>query len=152
MPVPDAIPYRATEGRPGWRTGTRQAAEGRVHGCNIPARPRTHSMNRQSRSVTRAATLITDAGGRTTPARRAVLEILLAAKQALNHQEIEQSLRKRGSPCDRVTLYRVLEWLVSHRLAHKIVGDDRVWRFNTVHNDLEAHPHFQCTHCRQVYC
>lgn len=109
-------------------------------------------MNRQIRSATNTATLIADVGGRTTPARRAVLEVLLAAKQALNHQEIEQSLRTRGSPCDRVTLYRVLEWLVSHRLAHKIVGDDRVWRFNTVHNDREAHPHFQCTHCRQVYC
>lgn len=109
-------------------------------------------MNRQSRSVTRAATLIAGVGGRTTPARRAVLEVLLAAKQALNHQEIEQSLRTRGSPCDRVTVYRVLEWLVSHRLAHKIVGDDRVWRFNAVHDDEATHPHFQCTHCRQVYC
>jgi Fur family ferric uptake transcriptional regulator len=109
-------------------------------------------MKRRSQSATRGAPLITAAGGRATPARQAVLEVLLAADKALSHQEIEQALENEGSRCDRVTLYRVLEWLVSKRLAHKVVGDDRLWRFNTVRDDLGSHPHFQCTHCRQVYC
>jgi Fur family ferric uptake transcriptional regulator len=91
-------------------------------------------------------------GERGTPAREAVLDILLAAPAALTHQEIEHAARGRGLMADRVTLYRVLDWLVAKGLAHKIAGEDRVWRFNAVDQEGHGHAHFHCTGCGQVYC
>lgn len=91
-------------------------------------------------------------GARGTPARVAVLDILLAAPAALTHQEIEHAARDRGLAADRVTLYRVLDWLVAKGLAHKIAGEDRVWRFNAMDQEGHGHAHFHCTGCGQVFC
>ena len=96
--------------------------------------------------------LLAKAGARITPAREAVLDILLAAPRALSHLEVEQAARERGLNADRVTLYRVLDWLVTQRIAHKIEGRDRVWRFNAVVEDDHAHAHFHCTRCGRVFC
>lgn len=90
--------------------------------------------------------------GRVTPARVRVLGLLLAADSALTHAELEARL----AGVDRVTLYRVLEWLVQHGLVHRIAGDDRVWRFSAtpgagVHNGHE-HAHFHCEGCGRTYC
>ncbi len=94
-------------------------------------------------------------GGRLTPARSRVLEALLAAPRALTHGELEQQLAA-PDPLDRVTLYRVLDWLVQEGLAHKIAGEDRVWRFNASlsENPTRAHhhAHFRCTRCGRVFC
>ncbi len=89
--------------------------------------------------------------GRTTPARVRVLEVLLAAPHALTRAEVEARLEADACP-DRVTLYRVLDWLVSRGLAHKIAGDDRAWRFNAVDREDHSHAHFRCTRCGQVFC
>lgn len=94
------------------------------------------------------------AGQRPTPARCTVLATLLAAERALTHIEIGDRLGE-GGQINRVTLYRVLEWLVQHRLAHKIAGEDRVWRFNAFPPEEEAshrHAHFQCSRCSNVTC
>lgn len=87
--------------------------------------------------------------GRATPARQQVLQTLLAASHALSHGEIEDIL---GGGLDRVTLYRVLDWLVGQGLAHKIAGEDRIWRFNAVGEGEHSHAHFRCTTCGQVFC
>lgn len=101
--------------------------------------------------MTSLATSLVQSRGRATPARVRVLEALLATPHALSHAEIEASLGAGVCP-DRVTLYRVLDWLVSNGLAHKIAGDDRVWRFNAVAPDNHGHAHFHCSRCGQVYC
>lgn len=95
-----------------------------------------------------------DVGARATPAREHVLDILLAAQSALSHQEIEIAARVQGQDLDRVTLYRVLDWLVTQGLAHKIEGRDRVWRFNAVQvtETEHGHAHFHCTRCGKVFC
>jgi Fur family ferric uptake transcriptional regulator len=93
--------------------------------------------------------------GRPTPARVRVLDALLAAPNALTHSQLESLLADSG-PLDRVTLYRVLEWLVDQGLAHKIAGEDRVWRFSAVaagaHAVSHEHAHFQCTGCGKLFC
>ena len=53
---------------------------------------------------------------------------------------------------DRVTLYRVLDWLVAQGLAHRIAGLDRVWRYSIAADAHEGHAHFQCNHCGKVVC
>ena len=70
-------------------------------------------------------------GVRITPARAAVFKLLHESERALSHQEIESGLG-RANPLDRVTVYRVLDWLVEQGLAHKVAGLDRVWRFSII--------------------
>ena len=94
-------------------------------------------------------------GARATRARIDVLATLIAAQRALTHHEIEAWLEQRRD-IDRVTLYRVLDWLTAQGLAHKHSGDDRVWRFSiTGPGDASgghAHAHFQCSDCGKVIC
>ncbi len=99
-----------------------------------------------------AQDLIRKTGARVTNARIEILALLLKAESALSHAEIE-TLLPQAAGIDRVTVYRVLDWLTGEGLAHKISGDDRVWRFNTAadthgHN----HAHFKCTCCQSVIC
>jgi Fur family transcriptional regulator, ferric uptake regulator len=101
----------------------------------------------------RAGDLLRAAEGRLTPARLAVLEILLDSAAALSHHDIEDAIEQRGLDVDRVTLYRVLDWLVERDLAHRIAAEDRVWRFNAVDRvHGSEHAHFHCTRCGQIVC
>lgn len=101
----------------------------------------------------RARALLTAAEGRITSARLAVLQILLGSAAALSHHEIERAIEEHGLEVDRVTLYRVLDWLVERDLAHRIAAEDRVWRFNAA-DPLQAgeHAHFHCIRCGQIIC
>lgn len=113
---------------------------------------------RKIHPTSRARELLQAADGRATPARLAVLEILLASAAALSHHEIEEAVAGRGLDVDRVTLYRVLDWLIEQDLAHRIAAEDRVWRFNAVDHMAVDHPkavehmHFHCTRCGQIFC
>ena len=107
-------------------------------------------MSKSNRSSEDALDMIRKGGLRATAARVSVLNVLLSADHALSHSEIEQAVEKTHDMIERVTLYRVLDWLVNNKFAHKVVGADRVWRFNAT---LTAdHAHFNCTHCGQIYC
>jgi Fur family ferric uptake transcriptional regulator len=101
-----------------------------------------------------AERLLRQTAARITPARRAVLAQLLGASGAMSHAEVEHQLSLKTGPVDRVTVYRVLEWLTDQQLAHKIAGEDRVWRFNAALDNSQAHQHahFKCQRCQQVFC
>jgi Fur family ferric uptake transcriptional regulator len=102
----------------------------------------------------RADALVRRTGARVTRQRVEVLTILLAARRALTHHEVERQVN-RALGIDRVTVYRVLEWLTAHHLAHKIAGDDRIWRFNAAGDEpgrSPAHAHFKCNGCGEVIC
>ena len=124
---------------------------------NLNARQRhfcyDNAMNQATLTQQTAANLLKTTGGRATQARLLVLGILLEATAALSHWEIEQQAHIRGLAADRVTLYRVLDWLVEQGLAHKIMGADRTWRYNA-HAELNhaQHAHFHCQSCQQVFC
>lgn len=98
------------------------------------------------------ARLIADRGGRVTRTRTAVLAVLFEAGRPISHDEVGEALDGLGVPHDRVTLYRTLDWLVSHELAHKVAGPDRAWRFNAVGDEAHQHAHFQCERCGKVFC
>lgn len=120
----------------------------------------TPSFEDQARQLLRAA------GARVTTPRTQVLSAMLRVRQdqrstvqALSHQEVADQLDQSSGQelPDRVTLYRILEWLVEQGLAHKMAGEDRVYRFSL--NDTAAdpqrepgHAHFQCLHCHRMYC
>lgn len=96
--------------------------------------------------------IIQDAGLRPTANRLLVLETLLKASNPLTHQELLNELSS-AEDFDRVTLYRVLDWLLAHGIVHKIAGDNRAWRFqlNTTESS-HRHAHFTCTQCGKTFC
>ncbi|MCC7487446.1 MAG: transcriptional repressor [Burkholderiales bacterium] len=113
------------------------------------ARPRRHPV-RPPADVAREA--IRASGARLTRQRTRVLSVLLSAERALTHHELERRL-ERGPGIDRVTLYRALEWLTRQGLAHRIAGENRVWRFTaTTDGRSPAHAHFECGGCGAVLC
>ena len=101
-----------------------------------------------------ARRLVKESGGRNTEARRNVLACLIVAGRALSHSEIETQLA--DADLDRVTLYRVLEWLVEQSLAHRVgglSGFDRAMRFAFSRPERRsAHAHFQCVQCGTTMC
>lgn len=95
------------------------------------------------------------AGSRVTPARVRVLGMLQAAPGPQSHAEIEEGLAAETLPgIDRVTLYRVLDWLCEAGLAHKAADARGVFRFSAAQPNVEhaAHVHFRCTGCGGVFC
>ncbi|MDB5922640.1 MAG: transcriptional repressor [Betaproteobacteria bacterium] len=99
-----------------------------------------------------AEAMIRESGARVTRARVEVLAVLLKAERALSHHDVERRLN-RSLGVDRVTVYRVLDWLSGCGLAHKIAGEDRISRYNAAeHAHSRAHAHFQCGRCGTVVC
>jgi Fur family ferric uptake transcriptional regulator len=97
------------------------------------------------------AAQIRSAGARATPARIRVLQLLGAASAAMTHHDVEAAL---GAPTlDRVTLYRVLDWLAEAGLAHKSTDARGVFRFSgAAPGEHTAHAHFSCEKCGRVFC
>lgn len=91
-------------------------------------------------------------GQRVTAARLATLSALLASQNALSHHDVEAKLGECDEHFNRVTLYRILEWLVAQGLAHKVAGEDRSWRFSAILDENQEHPHFHCLCCGSVLC
>lgn len=99
--------------------------------------------------------MIRATGARVTYARVQVLSVLLSAKLPLSHSDIETELTTKASiKIDRVTLYRVLDWLVEMDLAHKAANTRGVLTFSAIEVDSEheAHMHFRCNDCDDVIC
>lgn len=99
-----------------------------------------------------AKRLIEQAGLRPTDARMAVLNVLITAKTALSHTEVIERL-STAFPFDRVTIYRVLEWLTEAHMIHRIPSDDRAIKFQaSLPNASHQHAHLHCTQCHKIIC
>lgn len=113
-------------------------------------------MNRRgSKSSADATAKIRAIGQRATPGRVRVLSLLGTVPRGLTHQDIETALARSGEgPMDRVTLYRVLDSLVSAGLVLRQADESRVFRFSAA-GQAEAHAahaHFRCDGCGRVFC
>lgn len=120
----------------------------------------------------RAAELIfKQAGLKSTASRLEVTSVLAQNNYPLTHQDL---LKQLPDSFDRVTLYRVLDWLLQNKVIHRIAGEDRAWRFqlnasstsntnSTLYSkstalsknkmlNQHAHAHFQCGSCGKVFC
>ena len=102
--------------------------------------------------MTDSGQIIQDAGLRPTANRLAVLDVLLKADNPLSHQELLNTL-STSHAFDRVTLYRVLDWLLANDIVHKVSGNDRAWRFQlNSRSTSHRHAHFECQVCGKIYC
>jgi len=96
--------------------------------------------------------MVRETGARITRSRVEILAVLLGSERALSHHEVENRINS-ALGIDRVTVYRVLDWLSAQGLAHKISGEDRVSRYNAAARaHSHAHAHFQCERCGTVIC
>jgi Fur family ferric uptake transcriptional regulator len=96
-----------------------------------------------------AGRMIATAGGRQTRPRIVTLTALLKAGRTLSHAQLHQRL----PDLDRVSLYRALDWLAEHRLAHRLTDADGVRRYGPSESpDDHHHAHFQCTSCGHTAC
>jgi Fur family ferric uptake transcriptional regulator len=98
---------------------------------------------------TAARRLIAAAGGRVTRPRVVALVALLETGRTVSHAELHRCL----PTLDRVTLYRALDWLAEHRLAHRVSDADGIHRYGpSLSQDQHRHPHFQCMRCGFTTC
>ena len=107
-------------------------------------------------------------GLKSTASRLEVLAVLARNQNPLTHQDL---LKQLPDSFDRVTLYRVLDWLLQNKVIHRVAGEDRAWRFQlnasqsnkTTYSKSTAlsknktvrqhdHAHFQCGDCGKVFC
>ena len=106
-------------------------------------------------SISAAEAAIRATGSRVTVARVRVLNVLRSAPKPLCHRDLETLLsNRRRSGIDRVTLYRVLDWLVENGLTHRAADARGVSRFTAAqpHVEHSRHMHFRCTGCGNVIC
>lgn len=102
-----------------------------------------------ARGVSDAEALCVARSLRMTPARRRVLEILLAEHKALGAYDVLAQLSERGEPAHPPAAYRALDFLVQHGLAHRI---ESLNAFVACCDPSEGHrPAFLiCRECRMV--
>ena len=134
---------------------------------NIKAKPsaagvRAHQPEGIQARQALAESQLRSASVRITKVRVKVLAALLGANRAFSHHEVQDEF----ADMDRVTLYRALDCLTEAGLAHKIAGDDRVFRYsagtdhakheNSSHVESAVsqhqHGHFKCTRCARIFC
>lgn len=98
------------------------------------------------------STLLEASGLGTTPNRLKVLEIIGNNNSPLSAQEIHHTL-KRTQAVNRVTVYRVLDLLVTNGLIDRIIGGGRSFHYGLAANENhEPHPHFYCRECGNMEC
>jgi len=113
-----------------------------------------------------AEDIIKQAGLKSTASRLEVISVLVKHNAPLTHQEI---LKQLPDSFDRVTLYRVLDWLLKNNITHRVAGQDRAWHFQLndgaknlyrkattttpsgVVNE-HSHAHFECKDCGKIFC
>ncbi len=92
---------------------------------------------------------------RNTRAKERILEIILASDRALSQSDVFGQV---DGLCDRVTVYRVLDRLVSEKKIHKIVNVDGIINYagcsscDTANLHQHDHLHFSCVRCKKLSC
>jgi len=91
-----------------------------------------------------------------TASRKRILDIFLAADNALAHQDIET---KCAEQYDRVTIYRTLQTFLEKGIIHNIPSTDNMVRYAlcnetciTSGHHHDNHVHFKCDDCGKTVC
>lgn len=100
----------------------------------------------------KAQNLLKDAKLRTTRQRLDILNVLIKAKRPVNQGQIMTSLG--DSTPNKVTIYRVLESLMTVGIVHQAYVQNRCAYYELGHNCTaqQCHPHFTCLSCKETQC
>ncbi|MCI4662057.1 MAG: transcriptional repressor [Neomegalonema sp.] len=103
----------------------------------------------QQAALERAAQICAERGARLTPVRQRVLEILWENHQPLGAYAVLDRLRAENLGSQPPVVYRALDFLIEHGLAHKVVSLNAY--VGCAHPAQPHIPHFLiCTECQQV--
>ena len=92
---------------------------------------------------------------RNTTAKSAILELIKTSEVALSHAEIQ---KLTGDLCDRVTIYRILDRLITEDVIHRIATPEGILKYASCHHNHDNHQHthnhvhFSCEKCHSVTC
>jgi Fe2+ or Zn2+ uptake regulation protein len=91
-------------------------------------------------------------GGRMTPQRRLILEVLEGCPDHPTAEEIYQRARETDPTVHLSTVYRTLRWLEEEGLVSPRWFEDerRQERFDPVMDDDHDHFHFRCRICNEI--
>lgn len=96
--------------------------------------------------------LLQSGGLEPTPSRLRVLEVIGANSAPVSAQEIFATVN-RTAGINRVTVYRILDLLVSKGLLERLNGGGRSLVYGLAPNEHHpAHPHFHCRSCGALQC
>jgi Fur family transcriptional regulator, ferric uptake regulator len=79
-----------------------------------------------SEFAVRAEQALRRSGGRITPRRRALLELLGSQRAPLGPRQLHRELLRRGARIDLVSVYRNVSALLALGLLHRVVGSSAV--------------------------
>ena len=99
-----------------------------------------------------AVEILRNAKLRVTSCRSYLLDLLLHAGDPLTQKELTEALEEQGF--NRVTIYRALQIFLDAAIVHRIVTEDRTWRFAITRcgHRGHCHPHFTCRGCGRIRC
>ena len=115
-------------------------------------------MMQKIKTMDQAREFLKGAGLKVTAGRVALLKVLIQADQPVAQRDLLRKLEKQGF--NRVSVYRALRAFMNQGIVHRIVTEDRVWRFAVSrcgHKGLcgdlgHCHPHFVCRKCEKIQC
>lgn len=92
-------------------------------------------------------------GVRPTAMRLLVYRELCIAHHPVSLKEMEERL----VTADRSTIFRTLELLLCHRLAHGVNDGSGTQKYEACHghgacSPEDHHPHFRCVQCQRTFC
>ena len=100
--------------------------------------------------------ILKNSGLSVTSGRKSILDLFIAAGNALAHQDIESGC---STQFDRVTIYRTLQTFLERGIIHSIPTTDNVTRYalcnetcNTTGHHHDNHIHFKCEKCSKTLC
>jgi Fe2+ or Zn2+ uptake regulation protein len=99
------------------------------------------------RFADRAARALRERGGRLTPARQALLDLLERAPRPLGPRQLHARLREDGVRIDRVSVYRNVAALLDLGLLHRVVGSTAVRPCAEKAAPRRCHHAVVCTAC-----
>ena len=106
-------------------------------------------MNNQGADILKGSSLSV------TSSRKAILDIFIAADNALAHQDIESL----ATQYDRVTIYRTLQTFLEKGIIHSIPTTDNTIKYAlcsdkciTTGHHHDNHVHFLCDDCGKTVC
>jgi Fe2+ or Zn2+ uptake regulation protein len=110
-------------------------------------------MRSENRPAFDPSAFLGERGMAATPRRAAVVRAMSSTRAPVTAAELLEAVR-RAVRINKVTLYRILEELVSRGGARKIAGGGgKSSRFELARGGVEgAHPHLECRACGGMEC
>ena len=89
-------------------------------------------------------------GERITKLRKALLSLLSHKHTVLSAPEILKALAKKSLTLNKTTIYREIDFLLSHKIIREVDLLDGLKRYELL--DSGHHHHIVCTSCKKIEC